>query len=143
MLSLLNRFRKMKSSPAESTDAKPHLTVGRQGEELARRYLEQQGFRILACNYRVPLGEIDLIAEEGGTVAFIEVKARTGSSHGHPLEAVTAAKQRQLARVALHYLSGEPRERPARFDVVSVQFNQDRAPLVELTRNAFEMPSGM
>jgi putative endonuclease len=142
VFSLLDLFRK-KAIVSDPNGVQPHLSVGRQGEELARRFLEQQGFRILVCNYRVRLGEIDLIAEEGETLAFIEVKTRTGSSHGHPLEAITTGKQRQLARVALHYLSREPRERPARFDVISVLFNRDGSPRIELTRNAFELPVGM
>jgi putative endonuclease len=143
VLSLFKRFQKKTTADSDPPGEHQHLAVGRNGEELARRFLEQQGFRILACNYRVIFGEVDLIAEEGETLAFIEVKTRTSLRHGHPLEAITAAKQRQLARVALHYLSCEPQARPARFDVISVLLEQGRAPRVELIRNAFELPAGM
>jgi putative endonuclease len=116
-------------------------SVGRKGEELARRHLERHGYRILTCNYRVRFGEIDLVAEEKGTLVFVEVKTRTTITHGHPLEAVTVAKQRQLARVALHYLCCEPRETPIRFDVVSVLLGKNRPPTIEITRNAFDLPA--
>jgi putative endonuclease len=143
VLSLFKRFQKKTTADPGLAGEHQHLAVGRTGEELARRFLEEHGYRILACNYRVIFGEVDLIAEEGETLAFIEVKTRTSQSHGHPLEAITAAKQRQLARVALHYLSCEPRERPARFDVIAVLVEQGRPPRIELIRNAFELPAGM
>ncbi|MDA8165282.1 MAG: YraN family protein [Desulfobacteraceae bacterium] len=134
-------FRRKPKAAAGAT-AGP-MPVGRQGEELARRHLERHGYRIIACNYRVRFGEIDLIAEEGETLVFIEVKTRTGPTHGHPLEAVTPAKQRQLARVALEYLSRERGERPVRFDVVAVLLNTSGPPRIEIIRNAFELPAGM
>jgi putative endonuclease len=139
VVSLFKRFRKKTITPDLPDDSR-HLTVGRTGEELARRFLELRDFRILVCNYRTRLGEIDIIAEEGDTLVFIEVKTRTGTSHGHPLEAITAGKQRQLVRVALQYLSGETQERPARFDVISVMLGKDRSPQIELVRSAFELP---
>ncbi|MEJ2031950.1 MAG: YraN family protein [Deltaproteobacteria bacterium] len=134
-----------KSQKNESTEAGPRdqSTIGRRGEDLARRHLERHGYRILACNYRVRFGEIDLIAEENKTLVFIEVKTRTGFTHGHPLEAVTAAKQRQLARVALDYLSREHQERPVRFDVVSVLLMKEGSPRIEIVRDAFEIPAGV
>jgi putative endonuclease len=143
MFSFLKHLRKMAPSDPDLPGDRQHLTIGRTGEELARRYLERQGYRILACNYRVSLGEIDIIAEEKDVLAFVEVKTRTSTSHGHPLEAVTAAKQRQLARVALHFLSNQREERAVRFDVIAILLEPDRQPQIELARNAFDLPSGM
>jgi putative endonuclease len=141
--SMLSPFLRRPKKTEIAEAAAGQQTVGRTGEELARLHLERHGYRILACNYRVRFGEIDLIAEDGGALVFIEVKTRTGSTHGHPLEAVTAAKQRQLARVALDYLSREPREQPLRFDVVAVLLGKVGPPRIEVVKNAFELPSGM
>lgn len=134
--------RKRLKSEIATAETGEGLPVGRRGEELARRHLEGRGYRILAANYRVRFGEIDLIAEERGTLVFIEVKTRTGITHGHPAEAVTEAKQRQLARVALEYLSREQQERPTRFDVVSVLLAKGGPPQIEVIRDAFELPIG-
>lgn len=96
--------------------------TGRLGEEAAARYLEQQGVRILARNFRGRDGEIDLIGEEAGTLVFFEVKTRTNPQCGDPAEAVTPAKQQSICRTALYYLhrTGRDLQRPMRFDVVCV-----------------------
>ena len=118
------------------------LSLGKQGELLARAYLEQAGYTILAYNYRARSGELDIVAEEAGTLVFVEVKTRKDTSFGSPFEAVTMKKQRQMAKVALEYLGrhGGP-ERPARFDVVAVTFAGE-APRIELMKNAFELNGG-
>ena len=113
--------------------------LGKTGEQLARAYLERRGYEIMACNYRVRSGEIDLIACDADTLVFVEVKTRRGQSHGHPLEAVTPAKQRQLSKVALEYLSRhDSPERPVRFDVVSILLSTAGHFEIELMKNAFE-----
>jgi len=120
-----------------------NLPLGQHGEELAWRYLSQQGYRLLARNYRTRQGEIDIIAEEKNTLAFIEVKTRNGLGCGHPLEAVTPLKCRQISKVALHYLAETGREsRAARFDVVAVTLLADSRPEIELIRDAFELCYG-
>lgn len=116
--------------------------LGRQGEALAAAYLEQCGYVIVARNYRSRQGELDLVAEDGGTIAFVEVKTRRDGAAVGPFEAVTKAKQRQMARVALDYLARHGQEeRPARFDVVAVTF-AGNAPRIELMKNAFSLDEG-
>lgn len=94
---------------------------GKWGEERAAVFLRLKGYRILERNYRVPQGEIDLIAWKNGTVVFVEVKSRKGSSQGTPLEAVSLHKVRRLSAAAAVYLSYR-RDPPApcRFDVVTL-----------------------
>ncbi len=120
-----------------------NIPVGRQGETLACQYLSRQGYRIIVRNYRTKLGEIDIIAEEQGTLVFVEVKARRGHQCGHPFEAVTPSKCRQISKVALQYLAETGREGcPARFDVVAVSFAGEAAPVIELVKNAFDLSYG-
>lgn len=92
---------------------------GKLGEDTAAGLLEQAGYRILERNYRCPGGEIDLIAQKDGFLAFCEVKARL-SSGILPREAVTPAKQNRIIRAALTYLSEHPSELQPRFDVIEV-----------------------
>lgn len=119
------------------------ISVGQQGETLACQYLTRQGYRIIVRNYRTKLGEIDIVAEERGTLVFVEVKTRRGHQCGHPFEAVTPAKCRQISKVALQYLAQTGREgQAARFDVVAISFSGEAAPVVELARNAFDLSYG-
>lgn len=116
------------------------LGLGAEGERVAKAYLQTKGFRILHENYSTPLGEIDLIAKEGGVVVFVEVKARTSGEFGPPQASVTLAKQRQIVKVARLYLQRERlAEVACRFDVVAVTFagGQARQPNVLLIRDAF------
>ena len=120
-----------------------NLPLGQQGETLAGQYLARQGYRVIVRNYRTRLGEIDIIAEEQGTLVFVEVKTRRGHQCGHPFEAVTPAKCRQISKVALEYLAETGREgQAARFDVVAVSFAGEAAPLIELVKNAFDLSYG-
>ena len=111
---------------------------GREGEQLAVRYLKRMGYRIVCRNYHSPLGEIDIIARHRGVLVFVEVKSRSTETFGSPKLAVTPAKQRKLSQVAWHYLQQHNlTEASARFDVVTI--NRSRgAPLFEVTENAFE-----
>lgn len=116
------------------------LGLGAEGERVAKAYLQTKGFRILHENYSTPLGEIDLIAKEGGVVVFVEVKARTSGEFGPPQASVTLAKQRQIVKVARLYLQRERlAEVACRFDVVAVTFAGGQAgqPNVFLIRDAF------
>lgn len=116
------------------------LGLGAEGERAAKAYLQTKGFRILHENYSTPLGEIDLIAKEGGVVVFVEVKARTSGEFGPPQASVTLAKQRQIVKVARLYLQRERlAEVACRFDVVAVTFAGGQAgqPNVLLIRDAF------
>ena len=112
--------------------------LGAAGERAAERFLRRQRYTIVERNYRTPAGEIDLIALDGPTVVFVEVKTRTGSAHGSPFDAVDLRKQRQIIRAAQRFLAAKRLlERPARFDVVGVWW-EDGDPRCELIRNAFE-----
>jgi putative endonuclease len=111
--------------------------LGDRGEREAARWLRRQGFRIIVRGYRTPRGEIDLIARDGDTVVFIEVKTRR---QGEPAEAVTDEKQRRLSRAALQFLKQyRLLDQRSRFDVVALVWpDAHHAPIVEHIRNAFE-----
>lgn len=103
--------------------------TGLAAESLAAAHLEARGYRILARNWRRPQGELDLVADDGGTCVFVEVRSRTGEEHGHPLETVDARKRARVVRAARLYLDAEPRPAAAyRFDVVGVLFPADGGP---------------
>jgi len=120
------------------------ISIGQLGETLACQYLSRQGYRIILRNYRTKLGEIDIIAEERGILVFVEVKARRGHRCGHPFEAVTPAKCRQISKTALLYLAENGREgQAARFDVVAISFAGEAAPVIELVKNAFDLSYGV
>jgi putative endonuclease len=103
--------------------------VGIEGEVVARRFLEGLGFRILEGNFASPLGEIDLIAQEGDVLVFVEVKTRRSTRFGTPAEAVHPRKQRQIVRVAEAYMRERRLKVPCRVDVVAVEFpSQDSEP---------------
>jgi len=97
--------------------------LGRRGEDLSHRYLERQGLVVVARNHRSPSGsgEIDLVAWDRDTLAFVEVKCRRSTEHGAPDRNVDAGKQRALISAARHFArqAGVPFER-VRFDVVTV-----------------------
>ena len=115
---------------------------GAQSESLAARLLKRRGYTILETNYRTPLGEIDIIARDRGTIVFVEVKARRSLGFGGPKWAVTPKKQRKISMVALYYLktTGQSAAK-ARFDVVSIRSDAVR-PEVEIIRNAFDLLYG-
>ncbi len=94
---------------------------GRAGEAMAAAALEAAGWRILDRNFRFGHREIDLVARKGRTVAFVEVKSRAAGSRGHPLEAITAAKRREIERVARFWIARHGRRwHHYRFDAVAV-----------------------
>ncbi len=123
--------------------SRKRLALGRHGEELACKYLKKAGYKILELNYRGRLGEIDLVAEDGDCLVFVEVKTRGSLACGHPLESINSRKQYQLIRVAREYLAEHgAEERVCRFDAVSVLQKGEQAPQVELIKNAFELDGG-
>lgn len=113
-------------------------TFGGRGEEAAAEYLKIRGYRILAKNFRIRSGEIDLVAMHRGCVCFIEVKAR--KAYETPQEAVSRLKQRKLTRLAQAYLQkfhGGVDVR-CRFDVVAIEETAEGRTRVELFENAFD-----
>lgn len=106
---------------------------GREGEMIAERALAALGFRILARRWRGPFGEIDLVAEDGETLVFVEVKRRGSARFGSAAEAVGRRKQERLTRAALDYMRASGRGgAAARFDVVAIDGEK-----VEHLRDAF------
>jgi putative endonuclease len=113
--------------------------LGKKGEEVALRFLKKKGYRIIEKNYVCKLGEMDIIAKEKDTLAFIEVKTRTTTEFGPPQLAVNSSKQRQLSKVALNYLKEKHLEDvKARFDVVAILLEQ-KGEQIELIKDAFEL----
>jgi len=118
---------------------KERLELGKFGEELAYKKIKSLGYKKIIRNYKCPLGEVDLIANDGDTLVFIETKTRKGKSVGYAKEAVTARKRRQLSKVALFYLkSNNCCDTKARFDVIAVSLKGGK-PLIEVIRNAFDL----
>lgn len=116
------------------------IGLGKEGEDLAAKLLKKDGYKIKERNYRSPAGEIDIIATDGDTLVFVEVKTRSNKSFGRPEEAVNVRKQQQIIKAAMHYLqqSVKLEERPARFDVVSVSA-EEKAMSGNIIKNAFEL----
>lgn len=96
--------------------------LGAGGERLAAQLIERQGYRLIARNWHCPYGEIDLIAEDGPEIVFVEVKTRRGNRLGAPEEAITPAKRRHLIAAAQTYLAEtDAEDRPYRIDVVAIE----------------------
>jgi putative endonuclease len=99
--------------------------TGKLGERIAADYLRRQGMTVVATNLRSRLGELDILARDGGTLVFVEVKARRAGAADPPQAAVGLRKRTRLVRLALGYLAAHRLgERPCRFDVVAVTFDQ-------------------
>ncbi len=114
---------------------------GKSAEDLAARHLKRCGYKIVARNYRTRAGEIDIIAREGRSLVFIEVKGRQSTRYGSAKAAVTPRKQQQVAKVALWYLKETDQMGvKARFDVVAVTQKGGNA-TIEIVRNAFQLPA--
>lgn len=110
---------------------------GRSAEDDAVAWLERQGYRPIARNARTAAGEIDLVADDDGTLCFVEVKARSTAEFGPAVAAVGAAKQRRLRRAAAMWLAMHPCEAPCRFDVLGLDAAADGWEFT-LVRDAFE-----
>jgi putative endonuclease len=114
--------------------------LGILGENLAVAELERRGYAIVARRYRTRHGEIDIVAEDGGTLVFVEVKARATGEFGAAAEAVTRRKQLRLASMATEYLSRNSiADRLCRFDVVAID-DADSSPLLTVYPDAFAAP---
>ena len=114
---------------------------GDRGERAAAKFLRRLGMKIIERQHRSRLGEIDLVALDGGQVVFVEVKTRTSDVAGRPDEAVTHAKQKKLTRLALAYLKRRDwlGKRSARFDVVAVTWpSNQKTPDIVHYKNAFD-----
>jgi len=114
--------------------------LGVLGERLASRFLEGLGYTILERNYRFGHREVDLIVRLGDTVAFVEVKTRAGEGYGHPLQAVTALKRREVERVARMWQRRHGRRNLFyRFDAVGVMIRKGSEPIIEHIPDAWRL----
>jgi len=120
--------------------------LGQRGEKAARRFLRRTGLKILARNYRCPVGEIDLIALDTSTrsrlgaetIAFVEVKTRSSDDYTDPASAVDAEKRRRLKKVADYYVNThDADDLNVRFDIVSIVAREDQKPQVRYIPDAF------
>jgi putative endonuclease len=119
----------------------PRHKLGLRGEAAAEKYLKRQGYKILGRRLRTRLGELDLVAVDGRTIVFVEVKTwHKPSGFDHPADAVTAQKQRQITRAATAFLKSRGLlEYAGRFDIVAITWPEDsRRPKIEHIKNAFE-----
>ncbi|MCH8924162.1 MAG: YraN family protein [Planctomycetes bacterium] len=119
---------------------RPPSSLDQRGERAAARHLKRQGYKIIARRLRLGGGELDIVAVDGRTLVFVEVKTRASHDKGHPAEAVDEAKQRQLTRLGLMYLKRHDLlGHAARFDVVAITWPDGvRRPTIEHYRSAFE-----
>jgi len=116
-----------------------NIEFGKLAEKKAVEFLKANGYRIRQCNYKTKFSEIDIIADDGNTICFIEVKARHSLNLGGPLDAVSFRKQRQIAKSAIDYLkTNNFLERLSRFDVLTLLYTDDQ-PEISLIKNAFEL----
>lgn len=115
----------------------PHLRTGRIGEKHAEKFLKKAGLQIIARNVHVGYDELDLIARQGDTLIFVEVKTRSNENFGRPAAAVNRAKRKKLSRAAMHFLKKRKLRPPyIRFDVVEVIGDK---PDIRHIQNAFQL----
>ena len=116
----------------------PVNPLGVSGEALAEDHLRGLGYEIVSRDVRTPLGQLDLVAKDGRTLVFVEVKTRAGHGFGLPQEAVDARKIRKLRQLGLYYLKMRPHRGPVRFDVVGLTLSQGRVARIDHIKNAID-----
>lgn len=122
---------------ARLSGKRAHLALGALGEDLAVNALKEKGYRIVARNHKIYGHEIDVIANDGKTLVFVEVKTRSNRDYGRPLEAIGPSRVKRLRKAAELYLAKEKiKGVSVRFDAVSVEMVEGK-PVVEVLRNAF------
>ena len=114
--------------------------AGEAGESLACDFLRRLGYEIVARNFRCRSGEVDVVAKQGGTTVFVEVKDRASASHGEGHEAVTFGKRRRIIRAAQLFAASRGLfDAPLRFDVISIDRSRGRSPEVRHDLGAFDV----
>lgn len=133
MLGWLKKFAAAGGAAKASKD-----TLGGRGENAAAAFLKKRGYKILCRNYRCPIGELDIVARDGRSLVFVEVKTRA-YDEPTPEEQVNLAKQHQLTKAGRQFLSRYGTQPPpARFDVVAVVWPEGKEPIIRHTPHAFE-----
>lgn len=97
--------------------------IGKEGEKAASSFLEKKGYSILTTNYRVRKSEVDIIAKQGDTVVFVEVKKRRNTHYGMPESFVSESQQERIQRAAEHYQEEENWNGEIRFDIIAIEKN--------------------
>lgn len=127
-------------SPAPQGKGHQNAGVGNRGEELAAAFLERNGLKVIERNFHCKGGEIDIVAKDGSTLVFVEVKSRKTLSFGVPQLAVTPFKQRQISKAALTWLAkNRQHDKPARFDVIAILLDGSYHHRIEHIKNAFDL----
>ncbi|MBN1299604.1 MAG: YraN family protein [Melioribacteraceae bacterium] len=112
--------------------------TGNEGENIAADLLKKKNYKIIKRNYRSGKGEVDIIAQDGDTLVFVEVKSRRNLEYGMPVYAVTKAKQMQLKKIAEAFISeNNIKDTDCRIDVVTVLFRKNASPEIDHIINAF------
>jgi putative endonuclease len=115
-------------------------SVGKYGEDIAIAYLKAKKYAVIDRNYRCKCGELDIIAKDGKTIVFVEVKTRRVLSYGPPQLSVTEFKQRQISKAALVYLAAKRiNDVAARFDVIAIYLHCQQVPRIDHIKNAFDL----
>jgi len=123
-----------------SSKGQENASFGARGEELATTFLLKSGLKIIEQNFRCKGGEIDIVAKDGSTLVFVEVKTRKTLTYGVPQLAVTPFKQRQISKAALTWLARNRKtDSPARFDVIAILMTGDCSHTIEHIKDAFEL----
>ncbi|PTT01044.1 YraN family protein [Pedobacter sp. HMWF019] len=114
-----------------------HIDLGKYGEELARNYLENKGYRILEKNWVYGRAEIDLIAFWEGQIIFVEVKTRRSAEHGEPEDFVDWKKEKQLEFASLEYIERKNHQGEIRFDIIAIVFENKELYTINHIEDAF------
>jgi putative endonuclease len=125
---------------SDMTSGTENKALGKRGEEIAAVYLKGQKYTVIERNFLCKGGEVDIVARDGKTIVFVEVKSRRNLSFGPPQLALTPFKQRQISKAALTWLAkNRLHEASARFDVIAIILRDHEVPQIEHIRNAFDL----
>ncbi|MGZ4690521.1 MAG: YraN family protein [Acidimicrobiia bacterium] len=128
----------MSPAPREPAAPNPRRVLGQRGESLVADWYEREGYEVLARNWRRREGELDLILGQGRRVVFCEVKTRSSTRFGAPIEAITRTKQLRIRALAARWLRESGLHgRDLRFDVASVMIERGTAPVIDVLESAF------
>jgi len=111
---------------------------GEQGENLACSFLQRKGYQLIARNYRIAGGEIDLVMSDGSSLVFVEVKARAGSRYGYPEESVTRSKINRMSKAARQFLCRYPTNTSYRFDIIAIEGIDSVKPTISHIENILD-----